>query len=245
LEAELTGAAFGTLIHESLRRWAESDALHATDPLQIRSSLEQAFDAQVAEIFAEEPLPAVKLQLEQAKLRLKTFAEWQALHRREGWEVKFFEVKAQTPLTLQSGRTLEIRGQIDRIDYNVASDKWLIIDYKTGDSGDGPDKVHLHSGEWVDLQLPLYRLLAASLDITGEPDVAYVTLGKDPPSEPKDLLKRATWSASQLAEAEAEIRRVAEHVAAGEFWSPSSEAPKFDDYACIVQEGVFGREAFE
>ncbi|HVJ69538.1 MAG TPA: PD-(D/E)XK nuclease family protein [Caulifigura sp.] len=244
LEGELTAATFGTLIHEALNRWAKSDVMDSTDPRELSNYIERAFDDAAAESFDDEPLPAVKLQLEQARLRLETFAEWQALHRRQGWQVRYIEQEASYNLALPSGRTIRVDGRIDRIDYNAASDEWLVIDYKTGDRAADPGKVHLDSGVWVDLQLPLYRLLARSLNIPGEPGLAYLTLGKDPPKEPEDLFKPAKWSAEQLAEADAEICRVAEHIVEAKFWPPASEAPDYDDFACILQEGVFGREAF-
>ncbi|HVJ87766.1 MAG TPA: PD-(D/E)XK nuclease family protein, partial [Caulifigura sp.] len=231
-------------IHAALNRWAESDAVDATDPLQIKHVVERAFDEAVSETFDEEPLPAVKLQLEQARLRLKAFAEWQALHRRAGWQLKHYEKKASYRMPLPNGSTIEIHGRIDRVDYHPTTREWLIIDYKTGDAAEGPDKVHLQNGMWVDLQLPLYRLLAPDLGVQGEPGVAYVTLGKDPSGDPGDLLKPAKWSPDQLASADAEIRRIAEAVAAQDFWTPAKEPPRYDDFACILQEGVFGREAF-
>jgi ATP-dependent helicase/nuclease subunit B len=242
LEGELTAANFGTLIHAALNRWAESDATDATDPAEVRKIVEQAFDEASSSTLDDDPLPAVKLQLEQARLRLKVFAEWQAEHRREGWRLRFHEVEVSRDLKLESGRTLTIRGQIDRIDYHADRNEWLIIDYKTGDSALGPEEVHLSSGEWVDLQLPLYRWLAATLDIPGEPGVAYLALGREPPKHPMEIFKPASWSADLWAQAYWKMFRIAEDVAAGIFWPPAKEPPRFDDFACVVQEGAFGRE---
>jgi len=244
LEGELTAANFGTLIHSALLQWAKSDAKDATDPLEVKRVVEEAFDASADRMFDDEPLPAVKLQLEQARLRLRAFAEWQALHRRAGWRVQYWEKNVSRELVLESGRTLTIIGQIDRIDYHADRDEWLIIDYKTGDAGDTPEKVHLQSGEWVDLQLPLYRFLAGVLDLPGDAAVAYVALGKEPPKDPTELLKRASWTPDQFAQANWKIFRIAEDVAAGRFWPPAKHPPTFDDFSAIVQEGVFGREAF-
>jgi ATP-dependent helicase/DNAse subunit B len=207
--------------------------------------IEQAFDEAADATLDEEPLPAVRLQLEQAKLRLKAFADWQAEHRRQGWRLRFHEVEVNRDLALQSGKSLTIRGQIDRIDYHADRDEWLIIDYKTGDSAMGPEEVHLSSGEWVDLQLPLYRWLAATLEIPGNPGVAYVALGREPPKEPAEIFKQANWSVDLWAQAYWKMFRIAEDVAAGKFWPPAKEPPRFDDFACVVQEGVFGREVLE
>ena len=245
LDGELAASDFGTLIHRALKMWADSDARDATDPAQIQRVIEDSLESVAADFFDEEPLPAVKLQLEQAKFRLKSFAGWQAAHRREGWEVQHDEVQVTRELSLESGRTLQIRGQIDRIDYHPARNEWLIIDYKTGDAALGPAEVHLAGGEWVDLQLPLYRWLSATLEIPGEPRVAYIALGRNPPADPCEIFKPAEWDADQWAQAYWKMFRVAEDVAAGRFWPPSSIAPAFDEFGCIVQEGVFGREEFQ
>ncbi len=245
LAGELTASTFGTLIHTALLRWAQSPAVEATDPLELRIALHRAFDQAAEALFDEEPLPAVRLQLEQARLRLNAFAEWQALHRRQGWRVWRKEIDASHELKLEKGRTLKVFGRIDRIDYHEASDRWLIIDYKTGDAGNTPEQVHVRDGKWVDLQLPLYRLLARNLNVRGEPGLAYLTLGKQPPKEPEELLRQAAWTLDELAAADGVITQIANHIADGSFWPPSSEPPRFDDFACILQEGVFGRGAWD
>ncbi len=242
LDGELTAASFGTLIHSALNSWADSDSLDSTDPLELKRFLEASFDAAADLMFDAEPLPAVRLQREQARLRLEAFAHWQAQHRRAGWRLQHHEVSASKDLVLPSGKKLLIRGQIDRIDFHPERNEWLIIDYKTGDAGDGPDKTHFRRGEWVDLQLPLYRFLASSLKIPGDPAVAYVTLGKSASGESGDLLKVATWTPDQWRDAQQRIIGIADDVAQCRFWPPASEPPMFDDFAAILQEGVFGRE---
>ena len=56
----------------------------------------------------------------------------------------------------------------------------MIFDYKTSDTATTPEKAHRkRNGDWVDLQLPLYRHLVAGLGITGDLDMAYIVLPKD------------------------------------------------------------------
>jgi ATP-dependent helicase/nuclease subunit B len=241
LDGELTGATFGTLIHEALSEWARGPAVDATSASELKSVLKDAFDAAASRWFDAEPLPAVKLQLEQGRLRLDRFADWQSGRRQQGWRIRQTEVSASCVLPLKSGRSLQVRGRIDRIDHNPETGQWAIIDYKTGDAGDGPREVHFAGGKWIDLQLPLYRRLAASLDIHGPVVLAYITLSRD---SMKEVFQPADWKDGELAAADDEILRIAEHVAAGDFWPPAKTPPTYDDYARIAQEGVFGREEF-
>ena len=73
-----------------------------------------------------------------------------------------------------------LRGRIDRIDVQESSGKRMIFDYKTSDTAKSPEKAHRKkSGEWIDLQLPLYRHLVADLGIEGPVELAYIILPKD------------------------------------------------------------------
>jgi ATP-dependent helicase/nuclease subunit B len=76
-----------------------------------------------------------------------------------------------------------LRGQIDRIDRHEESGRARIVDYKTGETIETPEKAH-RSGRseakrWKSLQLPLYRHLAPLLGIEGEVEVGFVLLPGD------------------------------------------------------------------
>jgi hypothetical protein len=75
-----------------------------------------------------------------------------------------------------------LKGRIDRIDRNTATGEWEIIDYKTGDSAEAPNKTHVQAKgtEWVDLQLPLYVRLAAPLLQGAHPKLSYFLVPRDP-----------------------------------------------------------------
>jgi hypothetical protein len=240
LEGELSAAAFGTLLHDTLKLWGESDARDLTDELTLKNELFRLFDEAAANLFDEEPLPAVRIQLEQARMRLEHFAKWQAGRRREGWLIRHTEVDASFSLPLPGGKSLRVVGSIDRIDHHPDRSEWEIFDYKTGDSAESPKAVHKKSGQWVDLQLPLYRRLAESLNVSGLVGLSYITLGKDS----SRIHQSAGWTEEELAEADAMIQNVAESVLNRDFWPPTDSPPRFDDFACITQEGVFGREDF-
>jgi len=67
---------------------------------------------------------------------------------------------------------MRIKGKIDRIDRNLRTGAWMIVDYKTSESGKRPEATHQATHQatgarrrdsgrtWDDLQLPLYRHLA-------------------------------------------------------------------------------------
>jgi hypothetical protein len=55
---------------------------------------------------------------------------------------------------------VRIHARIDRIDFHEATGEWAVFDYKTGEKADKPGDTHRkRNGQWIDLQLPLYRYL--------------------------------------------------------------------------------------
>ena len=98
------------------------------------------------------------------------------------------------------GQPFTIKGRIDRIDRHDEFG-YRIADYKTGDAGKSPDKTHVYAGEWVDLQLPLYRGLVRTIGID-DSDVnialGYINLAK----KARDTgWCEAEWDATMLAAA--------------------------------------------
>jgi RecB family exonuclease len=133
---------------------------------------------------------------------------------------------------------MELRGRIDRIDLNEATGQAAVFDYKTSDTASPPEKTHRRGGQWIDLQLPLYRHLAQALGIAGPVQLGYILLPKDT-TETGDKL--AEWSDGDLAAADATAADVVRMVRAEKFWPPASPPPMFfDELAAICQEGQFG-----
>jgi hypothetical protein len=90
--------------------------------------------------------------------RLKKAAVVEAEQRGLGWQT----VDVEYSFGNGKGIVLDgmpVTGKIDRIDYNPLLKKVRILDYKTSESGKDPRKTHFRKGEWIDLQLPLYRIL--------------------------------------------------------------------------------------
>ncbi len=154
---ELDGASFGTLIHDVLKRFGRDPVRKSTDPAKIGRFLDEVLHELVSAQFGKDHLPAVNVQIVQARQRLEAFAHWQAQRAADGWEIVHTESsggKDATRLPLGNGTSVILRGRIDRIDHKEGT--WAILDYKTGDQAKSPQETHLKAGKWIDLQLPLY-----------------------------------------------------------------------------------------
>lgn len=240
---ELDAMAFGTLAHEVLNQFGRDTSIRdSANTESIQHWLRAALDRISLATFGRDALPAVRIQLERLKARLDGFATKQAKLIAEGWRIHHCEYVLPETASLHFSTEepnqppMRITGCIDRIDRHEASKTWRIIDYKTGDSPITPFKAHHGSAkpkdEWIDLQLPLYRYLAAQAHIEGEIEVGYIALPKD---AGKVEFLHADWSVEQLASAIDTARDVVRRIRAGEFWPPSAVDAAFDDFATICQ----------
>ena len=111
--------------------------------------------------------PAVRVQIEQARTRLRALAEWQAQRTSEGWQIVHGEdtetQAAVTPIsTSMRPRPFKLHGRIDRIDYHAAVADARDPRLQDGRRGQRARRRRTaRPGEWIDLQLPLYRHLRA------------------------------------------------------------------------------------
>jgi ATP-dependent helicase/nuclease subunit B len=88
----------------------------------------------------------------------EAYIDWQIQREGSGWHWQAGEVKASLPIPAASGRSLELRGRLDRIDARGRGEV-EILDYKTQDAAALKRKV-AEPGE--DVQLAAYRLLHAA-----------------------------------------------------------------------------------
>jgi hypothetical protein len=215
---EMDGAAFGELGHEVLRRFGLSDRTGETDADRLFAYLRRTMDDVVDERFGGDPLPAIRIQVEQLAARLRAFAGWQAKHAADGWRIERVEASPEDGAAewVVDGETVRLRGRIDRIDHHPETGRRAVLDYKTSDRADDPDRVHRKgrggNKEWVDLQLPLYRRLVAAMRDreSGEPlidpsemddlQLGYIALPREAASTG---LQPAPWGPDELAEADA------------------------------------------
>jgi hypothetical protein len=179
------------------------------------------------------------------RLRLNRFAELQADWRRQGWQIVETETKFVTATLVVDGQPFEITGQIDRVDRQVDTGEFAVFDYKTADSANEPEKTHRRSGEWVDLQLPLYRhLLRTRPYYQPQPiRLGYILV-------PADLKKSkfavAEWSDDELHEADVVAHDVIRKIRRGEFWPPRDPPPPYaENTAAICQDHVSERWSWE
>ncbi|HUG93595.1 MAG TPA: PD-(D/E)XK nuclease family protein [Planctomycetaceae bacterium] len=243
---ELDGGAFGGLMHDVLERFGQCDDVKSsTRPEEIMAFLNAALDLVAGSVFTSTPLPAVGVQLEQVRLRLKAFAEWQAGWAAEGWRIACTEqqVDGERAFLLVDGVPMLLRGRIDRIDVRETSRglEFVVFDYKTGDAGRTPEQTHRQArSEWVDLQLPLYRHLVRALDepaVEGAVRLGYILLPRDVRRTGAEL---AEWTAADLEEADRVAHEVVRAIRREVFWPLAPEAAGFDEFAAICQEQLLG-----
>jgi len=237
---ELEGHAFGSLAHEVLGEFGHSAAAASTDAEEIAATLDAELDRAVKRIYGGRPLSPIRVQTEQLRMRLRGFAQWQAGRASEGWRIERVEEGPPPDRAILDvdGRPIGLRGRIDRIDVHQATGRRIVLDYKTADRGETPERSHRRPKTgWIDLQLPLYRHLARALGIEGPVALGYIVL-------PKDVgrlgLLAAEWTDDDLADADETARRVVRDIRAGKFWPPADPPPAFcEEFSAICQDGQF------
>jgi len=237
---ELAANQFGDLIHQSLEWFGDSPAKDESRVGPIEDAMIDALDRFAAQHLGSAPTAAVRLQIEQARRRLRLVAKAQAERRRQGWRIWKVEasVGEQNNAGIDvDGRRMIIRGRFDRIDLHD-SGQWSILDYKT--HGHHPRKKHLQKDprggyRWVELQLPIYRLMIPYL-VGQDVDPDAVTLGyfniADKDSETR--INQADFTSDEFHQAEQVIRDCIRRIWSGDF-EPSVDPVLYDDYAMILQ----------
>ncbi len=243
--SELAANQFGDLVHGSLERFGESSDRHETDRGKIEAMLFAHLHDYASDHYGNSVSTAVTLQIAQAERRLRAVARQQADRIAAGWKIHASEASVNETDGAGvdvDGKRMGLRGRFDRIDHHAQSGQWAILDYKT--HGHRPEKKHLkkteEGQEWIDLQLPLYRMMIPFLGIDAEP--AEVQLGYFNISE-KDEETRiniAEFSEPQMRQAEELIHDCVRRIRAGDF-EPTTDRIQFDDYGMILQTGVASR----
>jgi RecB family exonuclease len=235
---ELDGRAFGTLAHDVLQAFGTGALADSTDPDAIRDALHAQLDAFDAQRFGPRVRTAVKLQIEQLRPRLDRFARWQARQARDGWRIARVEFEAP-PRELDGMR---LTGRIDRIDRRASDGAWRVLDYKTGDAGGAPAKMHRKKDAWIDLQLPLYRFMTEGL-FAGAPQLGYILLDK---SEDEELLAPfAKYDDALHADALKAASQVIADVRALEFDGVGDRPPSEPVLAALCGFGLLERDPEE
>jgi len=249
---EINPADYGTLLHKVVENFhRHGGPADSTDENIIAAWLEKELHAVVARHYGRHPSPVVRVQTESLRVRVRRFAALQAAERRAGWRI----VESEYAVKKAAGFTigpLALTGTMDRVE--VHEDQGLrILDYKTFNTAKTPEDTHfgppradddfpetcvMRPGRgdssversWIDLQLPLYRRLAAAIwpDHAGKGmATGYILLPADPDDTQVALLGLDDH-AQVLAERCAAT--VAERVADGVFWPPA-ETTDYDSFA--------------
>lgn len=240
-QRELAANQFGDMIHQSLEWFGHSSSKDETRVGKIEDELIDALDRYAKQHFGPSPSPAVRLQVEQARRRLRHVARVQAERRQQGWQIVKVEdsVGAHNNAAIEvDGRKMTIRGRFDRVDRHEQTGDWAILDYKS--HGHMPRKKHLQKVgrdqyRWIDLQLPIYRLMIPFL--VGEsvdPDrvrLGYFNIGD---KETDTRINEADFKPEEFRQAEEVIKDCIRGIWQGDF-RPSPDPVLYDDYAMILQ----------
>lgn len=245
LPLELDGGAFGDLIHRVLEDFFHSEVAKETDAKKLEDWLSDRLTYESQQRFGISPPPAVIVQLEQAQMRLKSFAPLHAQKMREGWVMEEAEFKVErkdaVELELDEEHTMKLHGRIDRIDKKQGEDLWAVWDYKTGDRSGNPRDIHLKSGNWVDWQLPLYGVLIEEKKGVSPEQVTfgYVLL---PKNVDETAFLPADFKSEELESAVASAKELARKVLDGVFWPPADGLSiDYDDFEAVTQRTVVRR----
>jgi ATP-dependent helicase/nuclease subunit B len=226
---EMDPRGVGSLAHSVLERLGRSDLRDSSDEKELERWLRDEVRELGRRRFGARPLPAVGIQLAQLAHRLAFFARAHARRAAEGWRVLQVEWKPEkeAQLHLAGGAApMPLHGKIDRIDVLDRGDgerEWAILDYKTSASAKSPERAHRSRGEWRDLQLPLYTLLAVELGFEEPPSLGYFSIGKD---ETETGVALAKWTPDDLEEAYEAAREVVRSVRAGRFFELGRDFPE-------------------
>jgi len=238
---ELTAAGFGILAHDALKELARGELSGVDDVAAIRQRLGKALDRAMVKAYGSHAPAAAQIQAEQLRYRLEVYAEHHVAMMKSGWRIAHQEHLIDSEVVVD-GRPFTIRGKIDRIDRHP-EEGWRLIDYKTSETAESPDKKHRKKidgvVQWVDLQLPLYLDLAAKLCAGGKVELGYINL---PKKQSGTGYAPAEWSAHELDEARACRDFVIRQVRAGVFWPPM-QTVDYDGYAGVCADAIEDRQA--
>ncbi|MCA9286760.1 MAG: PD-(D/E)XK nuclease family protein, partial [Phycisphaerales bacterium] len=258
---ELDALEFGNLAHDVLCAFGGDAGIRdSTDSVRIEEWLAHTLDGTVRRVFGAAPTAAITVQTARLRERLAAFARRQAQHAAEGWRIIATEQPLPPAAVLDLPRSdrssasdgesdrrpVRIVGRVDRIDRHLSTGEWAILDYKTGDVGKSPNKVH-HGGEkvsarWCSLQLPLYaRFASMPVDAHGAPRLGFILL---PKVSAEVGWSWANWTDAELDAAIDKAREVVLNIRAGRFErSPDVSGDAFDAICQVRALGVRGGDA--
>ena len=244
---ELAANQFGDLVHGALEDFGRSDQRDESDPEKIEVLLKQYLEGYVSRWYSIHSSSVVQIQVAQAERRLKAVALVQAKRIAEGWRIHEVEASVgpkQDAKIAVDGQFIPVKGRFDRIDVRTINglNEWAILDYKT--HGHPPEKKHLRKTkegtQWIDLQLPLYRMMIPYLGIKAEPSSVRLGYFNISAKDEETKVNEADFSEALMLQAEELVKQCVRNILNGNF-EPTSERVEYDDYESILQTGVASR----
>ncbi len=246
---ELDPTMFGIAIHAVLQEFGERHigGKGVRDPAKIDAELKSILEEHMRREFGPNALPPVRAQSRALEARLGVFAKHQAALFAEGWQIAYVEKNRSlvVPFPVPGGPDdVKLKGRIDRIDRHPDG-KWRVIDYKTSSQAVTPDKAHFgkRSGEWKDLQLPLYvKLLPQLGEIAGGPisadDVELVYFNLPPKDEDAGIT--VPFTVDKIPGAWERAQQIVAEICSGEGCREIGEVGDNEDPAFLALCGLNG-----
>jgi ATP-dependent helicase/nuclease subunit B len=246
---ELDPGSFGSLLHKVLEHYGWSSTLQKiTNADALTTALWQILDDLISKVYRVKVLPALLVQFEVVRARLRIFAEAQVAWQASGWQQCNERARLHPEFTLQreldvDGSPVLVQGRIDRIDFNLASKQFALLDYKTGDQGYGVEKSHRTRPEkgldgWLSLQMPLYQWMASEHPYFEGKEITtgFVSLTKENSYEIKELVDWRDEMESALDCARSIVRAIR----AGKLHPQSEDQEIQDEFSLLCGYGQQG-----
>lgn len=240
-EMELDARLFGSLVHKVLEQFGKDSSVNKSSEADaIQQVLSDVLDDVVQLKFGNNCSGMIDVQVELARFRLRQFSIHQAQVVFDGWSIVCTEKRIRKKLDVE-GKPFTISGTIDRIDIHTDG-RIRILDYKTGSTTANSIHFKKSDGQWIDLQLPLYRELLSEISELQECDTSddnvslgYFVIGDQDSSVGIDLLDLPD---DVMLTAHDTTRSIIRSIQLGEFGeAPSDPAPPFyNDFSWICQD---------
>jgi ATP-dependent helicase/nuclease subunit B len=250
---ELSPAAFGNLIHDTLAELNGQTLDHTLDREALVKKLHNIAEQKLRQRYGDRLSFALQLQREALMARIVAFCECQREDIQINGSTTILHTEDDFTLPLEG---LTIKGRIDRIDQRGG--RLELIDYKTSNAPLTAEKAHLavvakkappahlpdeaffeHEGKtyrWTDLQLPLY-MLAQRAAGAERPSVAYFNLAQT--KEKSGIERWEGCTDSHLDAARACAAAIIRQIKAGIFWPPNPNVREtYDDFAPLFPDGI-------
>ena len=246
-ETELDPKLFGSLVHKTLERFGKDTTVNKSSKVnEIKQALFRYLNFVVEDLFGKQFSGAIQVQVELAKFRLGEVAKHQAKCVKDGWHILCSEKELSKNIVIE-GKPIKLKGIIDRVDLHDDG-RIRVLDYKTG--GATANEMHFKKkdGEWIDLQLPLYRLLLSEIpelegkDISdGNVQLGYFRIGDQETTTGINFLDLPDEAMATVGDV---IIAIMSDIQQGNFGeTPTDPAPKYsDDFAWICQDNSIVEE---